>query len=160
MSHVVRDEHGHVLCCHGRPMLCSECGEEYAAELTDATNEPKSGVRVDRTADAPQFDGNAPKASVLSDPIVTPPGAGAPPQPLSIEQQRKILNAMIDVEQALKDQRLVIADYIESCREDRAVVQMFDVLAKYVREEKYLTDELWAGDPVQGPPPPADQEPT
>lgn len=28
-----RDELDRVLCCHGRPIECLECGEEYAAEL-------------------------------------------------------------------------------------------------------------------------------
>lgn len=28
-----RDDLGNVLCCHGRPFSCVECGEEYAAEI-------------------------------------------------------------------------------------------------------------------------------
>ena len=30
---VVRDELDRVLCPHGRPMICMECGDEYAREL-------------------------------------------------------------------------------------------------------------------------------
>jgi hypothetical protein len=33
MSHETRDVDGFVLCCHGRPIHCLECGEDYAAEL-------------------------------------------------------------------------------------------------------------------------------
>jgi hypothetical protein len=35
-----RDEHGYVLCCHGRQIWCHECGEEYAKEL----NGPAGGA--------------------------------------------------------------------------------------------------------------------
>ena len=28
-----RKADGYVLCCHGRPIRCLECGDEYAAEL-------------------------------------------------------------------------------------------------------------------------------
>lgn len=28
-----RDESGNVLCCHGRPIQCAECGEEYASDI-------------------------------------------------------------------------------------------------------------------------------
>ncbi len=34
-----RDDLGRVLCCHGRPMMCAECGEEYAADLNHPTIE-------------------------------------------------------------------------------------------------------------------------
>jgi hypothetical protein len=30
---MARDEVGRVLCCHGRPMSCDECGEEDAAKI-------------------------------------------------------------------------------------------------------------------------------
>lgn len=40
MSTAVRDECDRVLCPHGRPMTCLECGEEYAQELTG----PASGA--------------------------------------------------------------------------------------------------------------------
>ena len=33
MAFETRDEHGRVLCCHGRPFVCLECGEDYAREL-------------------------------------------------------------------------------------------------------------------------------
>jgi len=37
---VIRDRDGVVLCPHGRPMTCAECGEDYAQEL-----ESRKGVR-------------------------------------------------------------------------------------------------------------------
>lgn len=39
-----RDEHGRVLCCHGRPFTCNECGEDYAADLDRAHS---GGVETD-----------------------------------------------------------------------------------------------------------------
>jgi hypothetical protein len=44
-----RDKHDNVLCHHGRPFSCGECGEEYAAEL-DApfTPSPRSGADPDQ----------------------------------------------------------------------------------------------------------------
>jgi hypothetical protein len=34
----MRDELGFVLCHHGRPIQCLECGDEYESELKPATN--------------------------------------------------------------------------------------------------------------------------
>jgi hypothetical protein len=48
---------------------------------------------------------------------------------------------------AVKTERAVIADYIEACREDRRVVQVFDVLAKHIREGKHYPDLPTAPDP-------------
>jgi hypothetical protein len=38
---VTRDSLGYVLCCHGRPMTCLECGDDYAEELDG----PAAGAR-------------------------------------------------------------------------------------------------------------------
>lgn len=40
MMNETRDALGNVLCCHGRPFRCAECGEDYAAEL----NRPRQPV--------------------------------------------------------------------------------------------------------------------
>lgn len=40
MGNETRDDLGRVLCCHGRPMMCLECGEDYAAEL----NQPRAAA--------------------------------------------------------------------------------------------------------------------
>lgn len=49
MSAETRDEIGRVLCCHGRPIQCYECGEDYAAELNAPT--PAAPSREEREAD-------------------------------------------------------------------------------------------------------------
>jgi hypothetical protein len=56
----LRDDIGRVLCCHGRPMTCLECGEEYAAELekpaepTPPAREPRADVRELAPASRPE----------------------------------------------------------------------------------------------------------
>lgn len=49
----VRDPFGRVLCCHGRPFDCNECGEEYAADLERpaAPTAPQPPAGEDERAD-------------------------------------------------------------------------------------------------------------
>jgi hypothetical protein len=66
-----------------------------------------------------------------------------PPQQLTPEQNARILHAMMDVESALKDQRLIIADFIDA-RGDKK-------LAQEIRLEVYLLPPV-APDPPQEKP--------
>ncbi len=48
-----RDEIGRVLCCHGRPIACNECGEDYASELDG----PAGGACGDASFSSPRSTG-------------------------------------------------------------------------------------------------------
>ncbi len=52
MSTETRDDLGRVLCCHGRPIMCNECGEDYATEL----NQPAEVAALSRGAETAKCD--------------------------------------------------------------------------------------------------------
>lgn len=56
-SLVTRDQHGNVLCCHGRPFQCSECGEEYARELDAPPNTERAELIAALRAMVASYDG-------------------------------------------------------------------------------------------------------